>query len=55
MGAGTKAGAHDVRCACGNLLALRTARGVEIKCRRCKRTVLVLPTDATAGRDPTPD
>jgi hypothetical protein len=35
--------AHDVRCSCGNLLARRTARGIEIKCRRCKRVVLVVP------------
>ncbi len=34
---------HDVRCTCGNLLARRTARGIEIKCRRCKRVVLVVP------------
>jgi phage FluMu protein Com len=34
-----------VRCSCGNLLAYRTPRGVEIKCRRCKRVVQVLPLD----------
>jgi hypothetical protein len=27
------------RCECGNLLARLTARGVEVKCRRCKRVV----------------
>jgi len=32
----------DVRCSCGNLLARRVEGGVELKCRRCKRTV-VLP------------
>jgi len=32
----------DVRCDCGSLLARRVAGGVELKCRRCKRTV-VLP------------
>jgi hypothetical protein len=32
----------DVRCDCGNLLARRVEGGVELKCRRCKRTV-VLP------------
>jgi hypothetical protein len=32
----------DVRCECGNLLARRVEGGVELKCRRCKRTV-VLP------------
>ena len=34
--------AADLRCDCGSLLARRVARGVELKCRRCKRTV-VLP------------
>ncbi len=32
----------DLRCDCGSLLARRVAVGVELKCRRCKRTV-VLP------------
>ena len=36
------AAATDVRCDCGNLLARRVEGGVELKCRRCKRTV-VLP------------
>jgi hypothetical protein len=36
------AAAADVRCDCGNLLARRVEGGVELKCRRCKRTV-VLP------------
>ena len=36
------AAAADVRCECGNLLARRVEGGVELKCRRCKRTV-VLP------------
>ena len=30
-----------VRCECGSLLARLTARGVEIKCRRCKRIILI--------------
>jgi hypothetical protein len=34
---------HDVRCTCGNLLARQGPRGIEIKCRRCKRVVLVVP------------
>lgn len=29
------------RCECGGLLARRTARGIEIKCRRCKRIMLI--------------
>ena len=32
----------DLRCDCGNLLARVVEGGVELKCRRCKRTV-VLP------------
>jgi len=32
----------DLRCDCGSLLARRVAGGVELKCRRCRRTV-VLP------------
>jgi hypothetical protein len=32
---------RESRCVCGSLLARITARGVELKCRRCKRIVLV--------------
>ena len=32
----------ELRCDCGSLLARRVEGGVELKCRRCKRTV-VLP------------
>jgi hypothetical protein len=35
-------GAAELRCDCGSLLARRVEGGVELKCRRCKRTV-VLP------------
>ena len=31
----------DCRCLCGNLLARLTEAGVELKCRRCKRTLLI--------------
>ena len=43
-GTGTAAvgGCTDLRCGCGSLLARRVQGGVELKCRRCKRTV-VLP------------
>jgi hypothetical protein len=34
----------DLRCGCGSLLARRVLDGVELKCRRCKRTV-VIPLD----------
>jgi phage FluMu protein Com len=30
-----------LRCHCGNLLARVVPGGVEIKCRRCKRTVVI--------------
>jgi phage FluMu protein Com len=33
--------ADDCRCLCGSLLARHVAGGVELKCRRCKRTLLV--------------
>jgi len=32
---------RDVRCDCGSLLARWTAHGLELKCRRCKRHVIV--------------
>lgn len=32
---------RETRCACGSLLARLTAEGVELKCRRCKRLVVV--------------
>jgi hypothetical protein len=34
-------GQRDCRCLCGNLLARVVGDRVELKCRRCKRTVLV--------------
>ncbi len=37
---------HEVRCHCGSLMARVTAQGVELKCRRCKRVVLVVPQGA---------
>jgi len=32
---------RESRCICGSLLARLTEEGVELKCRRCKRIVLV--------------
>jgi hypothetical protein len=32
---------RDVRCRCGSLMARLTQAGVELKCRRCKRMVVV--------------
>jgi hypothetical protein len=33
--------AHDRRCGCGKLAARVTTQGVEIKCSRCKRVIIV--------------
>ena len=41
--------ADDCRCLCGNLLARLVEGGVELKCRRCKRTVVV-PVAPPAAR-----
>jgi len=38
----------SLRCGCGSLLARVVAEGVELKCRRCKRQVIV-PFDTRAG------
>jgi hypothetical protein len=35
------AASADCRCLCGSLLARLIEGGVELKCRRCKRTLLV--------------
>jgi len=32
---------RDARCECGSLLARWFDEGVELKCRRCKRVVLI--------------
>ena len=37
-----------LRCGCGSLLARVVADGVELKCRRCKRQVVV-PFDTKNG------
>lgn len=34
-------GCHDMRCLCGSLLARLVEGGVELKCRRCKRAVII--------------
>ena len=40
--------AISLRCGCGSLLARVVAEGVELKCRRCKRQVIV-PFDTRTG------
>jgi hypothetical protein len=32
---------QDCRCHCGSLLGRYVAGGIEIKCRRCKRTFII--------------
>lgn len=32
---------REVRCTCGSLMARVTVAGIELKCRRCKRVVVV--------------
>ncbi len=38
----------SLRCCCGSLLARLVAEGVELKCRRCKRRIIV-PLQGKAG------
>jgi phage FluMu protein Com len=40
----------DCRCLCGSLLARVVDGGVELKCRRCKRTVFVPMASPATGR-----
>jgi hypothetical protein len=40
----------ECRCFCGSLLARRTPEGVELKCRRCKR-ILLVPIPGPDGRE----
>jgi len=47
-GARTRSSEHDCRCPCGSLVARIVGDGVELRCRRCKRTLLV-PWTASEG------
>jgi hypothetical protein len=49
---GAGAPAAECRCLCGSLLARVVDGGVELKCRRCKRTVLVPLADQAARSSP---
>ena len=42
----THRNSDEVRCDCGSLMARVTERGIELKCRRCKRVVLVATGEA---------
>lgn len=44
-----EAGTHDCRCGCGSLLARLRPDGLELKCRRCKRVVMLTFTALSAG------
>jgi phage FluMu protein Com len=43
---------NAIRCSCGSLLARRTERGIEVKCRRCRRVVLIVPDPKPESRGP---
>jgi hypothetical protein len=32
---------HDLRCICRSLVARRRGHGIELKCRRCRRVLLL--------------
>lgn len=32
---------EELRCVCGSLLARATDEGIELRCRRCKRVVII--------------
>jgi hypothetical protein len=40
-----KAPPGDLRCCCGRLLARAVPAGIEIKCRGCRRTVVIAAGD----------
>lgn len=44
--------AKPFRCDCGNLLARLVPEGVELKCRRCKRQVIVPLEENSAIKTP---
>jgi len=41
----TEAAEGDCRCSCGRLLARLTRDGLEVKCRRCRRVLLIAWAD----------
>lgn len=42
---------HSLRCHCGSLLARLVEGGVELKCRRCKRTFVVPLAPSAPGTE----
>ena len=43
---------EQYRCECGNLLAKMASEGIEVKCRRCKRIVLIRFADIEGYEHP---
>jgi hypothetical protein len=41
---------EDCRCLCGSLLARQVPGGIELKCRRCHRVIVVALPDASRAR-----
>jgi len=46
---------NECRCLCGSLVARRVPDGVELKCRRCKRTVVLPLLDLVRPAAPAPE
>jgi hypothetical protein len=42
------AGSHETRCECGQLIAKVRGEGLELKCKRCKR-IVVIPFSSIEG------
>jgi phage FluMu protein Com len=40
-GSGPRATGDDLRCVCGKLMARLTTQGIELKCGRCRRVVMI--------------
>jgi hypothetical protein len=54
----SRADRHDsseCRCLCGSLVARRVPDGVELKCRRCKRTIVLPLLDLVRPAIPAPE
>jgi phage FluMu protein Com len=47
--------ADECRCNCGNLLARLVPDGVELKCRRCKRTLVLALSETTRPEADSPE
>ena len=46
--------ASDCRCLCGSLLARVVGDAVELRCRRCKRTLLIPLAEGAVARSAAP-